>query len=152
MIPKMNTDLKAQTIEESMLTRLREKGYKITPQRREIISIIAKDATHPRAADILRKARSNAPHISVSTVYYSLALFKKEGLIREIEFYDMDNRYDTNTDDHLNLICLKCGTIEDFHGELPISPQEVAQVADFQPVRMRFECYGYCSKCLKKQK
>ncbi len=147
----MKTAPKAQTIEESMLTHLREKGYKITPQRREIISIISKDASHPRAADILRKARSNAPHISVSTVYYALALLKKEGLIREIEFYDMDNRYDTNTADHLNLICLQCGTIEDFHGELSISPQDVARMVDFQPVRMRFECYGYCRQCLRRQ-
>lgn len=137
----------AKSVKERILTRLRDKGYKLTPQRREIIDILAQDSTHPRAAEILQKARRHAPRISASTVYYTLAMLKKEDLIREIEFYDMDNRYDNNVSNHLNLICERCGRIEDYSDELPFSSKDIAQRSDFQPFRFRFECYGICRKC-----
>ncbi|HMK42569.1 MAG TPA: Fur family transcriptional regulator [Dissulfurispiraceae bacterium] len=143
---------KARKIEQGILDRLREKGYKLTLQRREIISILAQDSSHPRAADILLKARKRAPRISVSTVYYTLAMLKKEDLIREIEFYDMDNRYDINVSNHLNLICEKCGRIEDYVNELPLSSLDIEQRSNFQPFRFRLECYGVCSKCRKSKK
>lgn len=142
----------ARTIEERILNRLREKGYKLTPQRREIIGILAQDCTHPRAADILQKARRRAPSISVSTVYYTLAMLKKEDLIREIEFYDRDNRYDTNVSNHLNLICERCGGIEDYCAELPLSSKDIENKSDFQPFRLRLECYGICRKCRNRGK
>jgi Fur family transcriptional regulator, peroxide stress response regulator len=74
----------------------------------------------------------------------------KEGLIQELEFYDRDNRYDINVSNHINLICKKCGRIEDFPGELPYSYTQVQQKADFQPVAMRYEYYGYCKECRRK--
>ncbi|HSW62324.1 MAG TPA: Fur family transcriptional regulator [Dissulfurispiraceae bacterium] len=148
----MKASDKAKSVEERMLNRLREKGYKLTPQRREIIRILAQDTAHPRAAEILQNARKHAPSISTSTVYYTLAMLKKEELIREIEFYDMDNRYDTNVSNHLNLICERCGRIEDYADELPFSSKNIEQRSDFQPFRFRFECYGICRKCRSRRK
>jgi Fe2+ or Zn2+ uptake regulation protein len=152
MNPIMKLSDTAKSIEERILNRLREKGYKLTPQRREIIGILAQDSTHPRAAEILQKARRRAPSISVSTVYYTLAMLKKEDLIREIEFYDRDNRYDTNISNHLNLICERCGGIEDYCDELPLSSKDIEQKSDFQPFRLRLECYGICRKCRNRMK
>jgi len=53
---------------------------------------------------------------------------------------------------HINLICKKCGKIEDFPGEIPLSYAQVKERTDFQPVGMRFEYYGYCKACRKKEK
>ena len=99
-------------IELRLITGLMEKGYKLTPQRREIISVLSNDMAHPGAMDILKKVKKKAPQISLSTVYYTLNIFKNEGLILELEFYDRDNRYDINVSNHINLICKKCGKIE----------------------------------------
>lgn len=140
---------KALIIEERMLNRLREKGYKLTTQRREIIRILAGDSSHPRAFEILQRARMQAPSISVSTVYYTLAMLKKENLIHEIEFYDRDNRYDTNVSNHLNLICDRCGKVEDYRDELSVLTKIIAQNSDFEPFRFRLECYGFCQECRK---
>jgi Fe2+ or Zn2+ uptake regulation protein len=141
----------SERIKKRLITGLREKGYKLTPQRLEIISLLSKDMTHPGAMDILIKVRKKAPQISMSTVYYTLEMLKKEGLLNELEFYDRDNRYDVNVSDHINLICKKCGKIEDFSGELPYSYTQVQQKTDFQPVAMRYEYYGYCKDCRRKR-
>jgi len=131
--------------------RLRERGYKLTSQRLAIISLLSKDITHPGASDILKKIRKSLPQVSMSTVYYTLDILKKEGLIQELEFYDRDNRYDINVSNHINLICKKCGKIEDFPGELPFSAEAVEIRTGFRPVAMRYEYYGYCKKCHRKR-
>ena len=90
----MKASLKPQEIEAVLHKRLREKGYKLTSQRLAIISLLSKDMTHPGATDIYRKVRKKAPKISMSTVYYTLDMLKGEGLLKEMEFYDRDNRYE----------------------------------------------------------
>jgi len=147
----MNHPPYSQEIKRKLLTSLKEKGYKLTSQRLEIINLLSKETTHPGAMDILKRVRKKAPQISMSTVYYTLDILKKEGLIRELEFYDKDNRYDINISNHLNLICTKCWKIEDFMEELPVSPQALEKKTGFQPFQMRFEYYGYCKECKRKQ-
>lgn len=141
-----------QEIEQKLIASLREKGYKLTPQRLEIIKLLSHDRSHPGAMDILEKVRQKAPKISVSTVYYTLDMLKKEGLIQELEFYERDNRYDVNVLNHVNLICRSCGKIEDFTEEVPFSSEMIKAQTGFRPVGMRFEYYGYCRRCQGKRK
>jgi Fur family peroxide stress response transcriptional regulator len=148
----MNHSATPEKIKNRLIVSLREKGYKLTAQRLEIIGLLARDITHPSAGDIFRKVRKRVPQISMSTVYYTLNLLKKEGLLRELEFYNRENRYDVTVTDHVNLICKKCGKISDFPGELPISAEAVETTTGFQPVGMRFEYYGYCRACRSRRK
>jgi len=141
-----------QEIEQKLITSLREKRYKITPQRLEIIKLLSCDRSHPGATDILKRIRKTLPQISVSTVYYTLEMLKNEGLLRELEFYDRDNRYDVTIEDHINLICKKCGKIEDFMEALPFSSEAILEQTGFRLEGMRFEYYGYCKKCRQKKK
>jgi Fur family peroxide stress response transcriptional regulator len=147
----MNRSAISENIEKRLIESLRKKGYKLTAQRLEIISLLARDMTHPGAMNILKKVREKKPQISMSTVYYTLDMLKKEGLIHEIEFYDRDNRYDVNVSNHINLICKKCGKIEDFPGDVPLSSEMVKKKTGFQPVGMRFEYYGFCKECRRKR-
>jgi Fur family peroxide stress response transcriptional regulator len=143
----MEKYIKPRDIERSVISRLRDKGYKLTPQRREVIRVLSHDTSHPGAMEILRKVRKIVPRISMSTVYYTLDMLKKEGLIRELEYYDTDNRYDINISDHINLVCTKCRKITDFMGVLPSFSKTVEKETGFKPARMRFEYYGICRKC-----
>ena len=136
-----------QDIELKLMTSLREKGYKLTSQRREIIKLLSQDTSHPGAMDIFQRVRKKAPRISMSTVYYTLDMLKKEGLIRELEFYDRDNRYDINVPNHVNLICRQCGKIEDFDGKLTVPAKRVEGETGFRIQEMRFEYYGLCKEC-----
>jgi Fe2+ or Zn2+ uptake regulation protein len=145
----MKTDKKPRDIEQTLISRLRDKGYRLTPQRLEIIRLLARDMSHPGAKDILRKVRKTVPRISMSTVYYTLDMMKKEGLIQELEFYDTDNRYDINVSDHINLVCTTCGKITDFMGDFPSLSKGVEKETGFKPASMRFEYYGICRNCAR---
>lgn len=134
-----------------MVEALRAKGIRLTPQRMEIIRVLSNDRSHPGARTILAKARERVPDMSMSTVYSTLGLLKKEDLIKELEFYDMDNRYETIMTDHIDLICTKCGSITNFDGNLPMTREFIEENAGFEPHRMRFEYYGLCKKCRVKK-
>ena len=75
---------KPRDIEQKLISHLKDKGYKLTPQRREIIRLLSSSRSHPGAMDILRKVRKIVPKTSMSTVYHTLDMLKKEGLIREL--------------------------------------------------------------------
>ena len=134
-------------IEGTLISGLQEKGYKLTPQRREIIRLLSSSKSHPGALEIFRKARKIVPRISMSTVYYTLDMMKKEGLIRELEYYDMDNRYEINVSDHINLVCTKCRKITDFTGTVPSFTRAVEKETGFKSKSMRYEYYGICRNC-----
>ena len=114
----MKTDKRPRDIEQTLISSLQDKGYKLTPQRREIIRLLSRDMSHPGAMDILRKVRKTVPSISMSTVYYTLDMMKKEDLIRELEYYETDNRYEINVSDHINLVCTRCRKMTDFTGNV----------------------------------
>ncbi len=152
MLPNKDIPSEMQEIRAMMLKRLRERRYKLTPQRLEIIDIISGNKTHPSAQDLLTEARKRNPQISFSTVYYTLNLLKKEGLIKEIGFYDKANRYDSVTNEHINLICLKCGGIEDFDEAIPLSFDKITKKTGFEPFDTRLEYYGYCRECRQKKR
>ena len=143
----MKKHKKARDIEQTIISTLQDKGNRLTPQRREIIRLLSRDMSHPGAMEILRKVRKIVPRISMSTVYYTLDMLKKEGLIRELEYYDTDNRYDINVSNHINLVCTKCRKINDFTGALPSFSKVEEKETGFKPARMRFEYYGICRKC-----
>jgi Fur family transcriptional regulator, peroxide stress response regulator len=137
---------------ERILDALRNKGVKLTPQRVEIIDVLSRDGGHPSAGAILKKARERVPELSSSTVYYTLVLLKKEGLVKELEFYDMENRYDTVVKDHVDLVCEECGSIENLEEEIPFDRGTIEKSTGFLPARTRFEYYGRCRKCREKDR
>jgi Fur family transcriptional regulator, peroxide stress response regulator len=138
-------------IKNRIVNDLRMKGLKLTPQRLLIIDILAKSTTHPSARSILQQVREKAPKVSTSTVYYTLNLLKRHNLIKELDFYDMENRYEANIGDHLNLVCLSCGKIQDFKEDLTVSSRSVEAQTGFRVQETRLEYYGYCQDCSRRE-
>jgi len=137
----------------TIFKKLKERGLKITPQRLAIIEVLLENTPlHPGAGFIYQKAKKKFKGLSLSTVYYTLSGLSKHGIIKTLEFDRMENRFEGNTSDHLNLICIRCGSIEDYIKPLPVSPREVEKQTGFRPHKMRFEYYGYCKKCMRKNK
>lgn len=131
----------------AIISGLRDHGLKLTPQRRTIVEILTRDYSHPSAQTVFQAARQKHPAISLSTVYATLALLKNCRLVSELEFEGMDNRYDMNTDNHIHLICLQCGRIEDYINPAPLLPEVVQKQTGFRIHDSRFEFYGKCHVC-----
>ncbi|MBA4396249.1 MAG: hypothetical protein C0394_02495 [Syntrophus sp. (in: bacteria)] len=136
---------------EGLIGLLKEKGLKITPQRLAIIDVLVESShAHPGTTMIFTEARKRAKRVSLSTVYATLKEFSDNGLIKQLEFCRMENRYDGNLSDHINLICKRCGTIIDHHLPAIIEPKDIARKSGFVVTDVRMEFYGYCRNCLKR--
>jgi len=136
---------------EELIGQLKEKGFKITSQRLAIIdALLENNLAHPGATLIFKEARKKANHVSLSTVYATLKEFSENGLIRQLEFDRMENRYDGNLSDHINLICKRCGKILDCDIPTPFEPKDITHKDGFIITDTRIECHGYCHDCLKR--
>jgi Fur family peroxide stress response transcriptional regulator len=130
---------------------LRDCGYRATPQRLKIYDALWEAGSHPTVSEVYQKAVKEDPTISKATVYKTLQLFTEIGLATEMGFRDESTRYDPGVNSHVNLICLQCGSVEDYDDvDLRSIESEVEKDMDFKVVRRRFEVYGLCSKCQQK--
>lgn len=125
----------------------REKGYKLTPQRIAIFRSLISRKDHPRADDLYHHVRQEYPMISLATVYKTLQVLKKIGLVSELGYGECC-RYDGNVELHANLVCIKCKNIRDLDVEdLSKIESSVVSKSDHTIIRSRIEFYGYCSGC-----
>ncbi len=145
--------MKPEKIKKRVIQGMRQHGLKLTRQRLAVIDIIAGEKSHPSAASVFAKARKRVPQISLSTVYLSLDVMKRAGLIKELEFADRDSRYEGDISNHLNLVCTRCGRIMDFKApSLPVSSVNVEKSTGFRVDSIRLEYYGYCRACRMKMR
>src|SRR3972149_5131236 len=138
-------------MKEFMIKVMRERGLKLTPQRLAIVDVlIEKNLLHPSARTIYDAARRKTRGLSLSTVYFALNELSKHGIIKMLEFDKMENRYEGNVTDHINLVCKECHGITDYMIPISIDSREVTRKAKFWVTDTRLEYYGYCQKCRKK--
>lgn len=136
---------------EALIGQLKEKGLKITPQRLAIIDALVENRdAHPGATLIYNEAGKKAKRVSLSTVYATLKEFSESGLIKQLEFDRMENRYDVNLSEHINLICKRCKKIIDHPVPATFEPKDIARKSGFVVYDTRMEFNGYCRDCLKR--
>ncbi len=135
---------------QQLIAKLREEGYKVTPQRLAVFGLILSRKDHPTADQIHKEVTKQYPSMSLATVYQALHLLTDMGLLQELGFTDRSSRYDPNITPHVNVICLRCGEIYDYEAESvrKMWSQMVAELG-FKPVRQRLDIYRYCDKCRK---
>ncbi len=127
---------------------MKEKGLKITSQRLAIIEVFVEQKNnHPGARLIYEEAKKRKKSLSLSTTYATLDELSRLGIIKTLQFDRMENRYEGNLDEHVNLICEKCGRILDYHIQQPVDREEAEQKTGFSIRDARLECYGYCREC-----
>jgi Fur family transcriptional regulator, peroxide stress response regulator len=99
-----------------MEEKLKAEKIKITPQRREIISILTKlEKTHPSFNQIYQAIKETQPNISRSTVHENLKLLVQKRIIRSFN-YKGETRYELSPEPHVNLAKFN-GEIKDIENE-----------------------------------
>lgn len=137
-----------------MLEKLKSGGYRITPQRQEILKCFRPGGKHYSAEEVHRKVRRRFPNISLDTVYRNLNTLKELGIIQALNFEDGKSRYELAWEDahHHHLICLKCGESQELDFcPLKFIDSDLLRDRDFKVERHSFEIYGYCSGCAGKR-
>jgi Fur family peroxide stress response transcriptional regulator len=147
IVKHMQNPLKANV---SIIQALRNKGYKATPQRIAICKIALGSREHPSVQKIYREVQKMHPTVSLATVYKTLQILKEIGLIQELSFSDEQTRFDPYLEPHINLVCLRCGKIQDLDDVTVKKLLKKATVkAKFAATAQRIEVYGLCENCSK---
>jgi Fur family peroxide stress response transcriptional regulator len=145
------TDPKARFNE--LIAALKERDFRLTPQRVELVRLIAASEGHPNASQLYAKIKDRFPTMSPATVYKTLALLKEMNQVLEIDLRD-DSHYDGNRPNpHPHLICTQCNKIVDGNFDLePAAIQKLEQASGFQIVRPHLAFYGLCPDCWQTSK
>lgn len=136
---------------DELIASLRERDFRLTPQRVELVRLIAASEGHPSATQLYEIIKVQFPTISQATVYKTLALLKEINQVFEIDLRD-DSHYDGNRPQpHPHLICMQCNKIVD--GDLDLEPASIAQLekkSGYQIIRPQIVLYGFCPDCKQK--
>ena len=140
-----------------LLNEVESKGIRLTAQRRALIETIQQAEAHLDAATLLTRARVRDPKIDRATVYRTLELLKRLGLIDQLDLMHVNGEkhyYEVKTrKDHLHLACFHCGEIEEFDSPtFQRLKREIATQNEFQVQVMRLEVGGLCRRCAAQQK
>ncbi len=133
---------------DELIAALKERDFRLTPQRMELVRLIATSEGHPSATQLFAAIHARFPTISQATVYKTLALLKEMNQVFEIDLRE-DSHYDGNRPGpHPHLICMRCKKIVD--GDFDIdstSIHEMEQMTGFQIVQPQIAFYGICPDC-----
>ena len=133
-----------------IITKLRENGYKVTPQRLAICELVLSSKDHPTAERLHRQLKAKQPTMSVATLYQTLHLLTEIGLLQELGFGEGISRYEPDTSPHINVVCDKCGKIRDYHDEnIKELWSRIIKNLGIQPIGQRLDVYTYCEECGK---
>jgi Fur family ferric uptake transcriptional regulator len=131
---------------------LASRGVRMTQQRRAVLSVIETAKKHLDASQILRKAQRLDASVDRSTVYRTLRLLKRHGMIDELDLMHLEGErhyYERKPGrDHIHMACLRCGKISEFMSEIFDSlKRQLERDCRFSIVVARLEVGGYCSNC-----
>ena len=135
-----------------LIAALKERDFRLTPQRVELVRLIAASDGHPSAGQLYTKIKRQFPTMSQATVYKTLALLKEMNQVYEIDLRD-DSHYDGNRPEpHPHLICMQCTKIMDAEVTLDqASLRRLEQTSGYQILRPQISLYGLCQDCKEEQ-
>lgn len=128
---------------------LKKRGYRLTPQRHMILSVIQEANEHLHIEQIMERVQQRNPNVSLSTVYRTLELLLSLGLIRESHLPGEPPHYEpVEGRVHYHLLCRKCRTTihlpESLLGNLN---EQLQEHYHFHNLTLDLVAAGYCTQC-----
>jgi Fur family ferric uptake transcriptional regulator len=129
-----------------------KRGIRLTRQRRVILQVMDDAEQHLDVDQILERARKIDPDVHLVTVYRTIDLLKKNGLIDELDLLHLRgdrHYYETHGPrDHVHVACFRCGKVREFESRLYEQLKEqIAQDFKMKVTVARLEVGGYCEDC-----
>ena len=134
---------------EQAVAILRDKGYRLTPQRLIVLSIVADGDGHMGVDKIFQSAKAAYPYMDVATVYRTLHLFRNLGVVTEVAIGDrLPYELTDPLGGHHHMVCRVCDAaynlsphyLEEFRNTL-------SQEFGFEPDLEHFAISGVCAGC-----
>ena len=134
---------------DDLVSKLKDHGYRLTPQRVALLRILATEDSHPSASQLYDRLKSQFPTTSPATVYKTLNLLKDVDEVLELGFSDDDNRYDgTKPYPHPHLVCIRCRKIVDPDVDMADTLiRQVSEQSGYAILSHRLDFFGLCPEC-----
>jgi Fur family transcriptional regulator, ferric uptake regulator len=132
---------------------LQQQGLKLTPERTALLREIFATHYHFEADELLFKMKEKLVKISRATVYRTLELLVKSGMVRRVHLGEDHYHYEhvRGNSHHDHLICTICGGVIEFHDDLLEKRQlEICERKKFIPTFHNLQILGICDKCARK--
>jgi Fe2+ or Zn2+ uptake regulation protein len=132
-----------------LLQRLRDRGWRLTAQRRVIAEVLDGEHVHFTAEEVHARAVQRLPEISRASVYNTLGELVALGEVLEVTTDGRAKRYDPNAHQpHQHLVCSGCGTIRDVRlVSDPMGALPEAERFGFTVSEVAVTYYGRCPEC-----
>jgi Fur family transcriptional regulator, ferric uptake regulator len=141
------TNLDGERFEEF----LRANGLKATSTRRLIFrEIMASTSVHLDAEEILRRLRRKGKTASLATIYRTLSLLVKSGLVGRVDLGENHAHYEREGPraGHGHLICLSCGRVIEFaDASVQGALAQIGVEHSFRLDKFSLQIFGYCADC-----
>lgn len=138
---------------DSITTLLRNRGFKVTPQRLAIYKVLINTRSHPSAEMIFNDLQPVYPTMSLATVYKTIEILQELGLVQRLNVGEDSFRYDAIVDSHPHIRCLGCGRVDDLE---EVDSQEfvksINEATSYKITGQQFYFFGYCPACQKQKK
>jgi len=127
---------------------LKEKGLKLTPQRRVILDIIHDSEGHLSAEEIIEYVQTKVPGVNKSTIYRTLELLEGLGCVFKSESRGRFIYHHAEEGHHHHLVCRSCGKSIDCDEDV-LSPfrRELNEKYGFQVDFKHMIFIGLCRDC-----
>ena len=138
--------------QQELLGKLRQWGVRVTPQRLAIAEAVLNSTDHPSVQQIQERVCRHFPSTTLATIYSTLGVLEKSGLVQELPFQKM-SRYESNLEPHVNLVCTECGAVVDADvGQETVThlTNRISRQSNFQVTWQRVDFYGRCRRCAAK--
>lgn len=125
---------------------LKEKGYKATGRRKDILTYFSQEDGYRSAKDLIQYLEKQNGGISFDTIYRNLHLYNEVGILETTELNgEKLFRMNCSNEHHHHFICNLCGRTK----EIDVCPMdEVKQMlANYMIEDHKFEIYGLCPAC-----
>lgn len=132
---------------------LQQQGLKLTSERTALVREIFSTHYHFEADELLFKMKEKSVKISRATVYRTLELLVKSGMVRRVHLGEDHYHYEhvTGNSHHDHLICTACGGVIEFHDEvLEARQREICERKKFTPTFHNLQILGVCDSCRRK--
>lgn len=137
---------------EATKDSLRQRGVRLTRQRKILLDLIDGSGEHLDAEQLYQLAKEKDPKLNRVTVYRTLKLLKTGGLVDELDLMHHkgdQHYYETRQkQEHAHIICLRCGRVEEYFGDpLQAMREQIENQFGFEIMLARTEVGGYCAHC-----
>jgi len=132
-----------------IVSKLSEQGYRLTPQRMMVLSAIEGSDNHISAEEIYAQMVAKYPYVNISTVYRTLELLKRLGLVTETDLGGGRVRYHpADKGHHHHLVCQQCGRIIDLDESVLASVKSMLfREYKFSADLRHLAIFGRCANC-----